>query len=531
MKSPLLVSVVLTAASASVFANELTIPKFTEETEASGVNSTYAGEYEYMVGGGVAAFDCNADGNVDLYLSGGSAPSNLYRNASQPGGALTFEYVAMPEMNMVLGAYPINIDGDAHTDLVILRRAENVVLRGLGDCRFARANEAWGFDGGDEWSVAFAATWERGASWPTIAIGNYIDKDEEDSPWGSCTDNWLHRPASDGRSFDKPIALKPSHCPLSIMFTDWNRSGTPSLRMSNDRQYYEGGQEQMWRVEPGQVPSLYTEKEGWKYLRIWGMGIASYDVNEDGYPDYALTSMADNKLQTLADAPKDGKPKPAFADIAFAKGVTAHRPYMGDDLRPSTGWHAQFDDMNNDGYVDLFYAKGNVSEMPDFANMDPNNLLLQGADGKFVETGGSSGVGSTESARGAAIADFNLDGALDLVVVNRNANAQIWRNAALADSNWVQLKLKQDGANRDAIGAMIEVRLGKRTLRREVVSGGGHASGQLGWVHFGTGKSTSAEVRITWPDGTADAWQKLGTGFHIMERGRSAKAWVPGQPI
>src|SRR5690606_16390772 len=138
--------------------------------------------------------------------------------------------------------------------------------------------------------------------------------------------------------------LKPSFCPLSMLFTDWNRSGTPSLRVSNDREYYEGGQEQMWKIEPGSAPVLYTADEGWKYLRIWGMGIASYDLNSDGYPEYFLTSMADNKLQSLAAAPAEGPAAPTYADIAFAKGVTAHRPYTGDDLRPSTAWHTQFED-------------------------------------------------------------------------------------------------------------------------------------------------------------------------------------------
>ncbi len=228
--------------------------------------------------------------------------------------------------------------------------------------------------------------------------------------------------------FAAALPLKPSYCPLSMMFSDWNRSGTPSLRVSNDREYYEGGQEQMWKVEPGKLPQLYTEAEGWKYLRIWGMGIASYDVDGDSYPEYYLSSMADHKLQTLASVPKDGKPKPSYKDVAYPKGLTAHRPYMGDDLKPSTGWHTQFEDVNNDGLIDLFVAKGNVAEMPDFAMKDPNNLLVQNVDGKFIETGGTSGVGSGAISRGAAMPDFNLDGLVDLVVVNRWETAQLWRN-------------------------------------------------------------------------------------------------------
>ena len=176
------------------------------------------------------------------------------------------------------------------------------------------------------------------------------------------------------------------------------------------------------------------------------MGIASYDLDADGYPEYFLTSMADNKLQSLAAAPAAGPAKPSYADIAFAKGVTAHRPYMGDDLRPSTGWHTQFEDVNNDGLADLFIAKGNVDAMPDFAIKDPNNLLLQGADGKFVEVGDKAGVASVAVARGAALTDFNLDGLVDLVVVNRREKAQIWRNTSEDAGGWIEVKLQQTGA-------------------------------------------------------------------------------------
>jgi enediyne biosynthesis protein E4 len=526
--------VLVCASAAAAFAQENAplIPSFVEETAGAGLGSSvYKGDWQYMVGGGAAAFDCNGDGYPELLLAGGEQPAKFYRNASEKGGALKFvaEQSGL-ELDKVSGAYPLDIDGDGILDIVLLRVGENVVMRGLGGCKFERANEAWGFAGGDSWWTAFAATWEKGANWPTVALGSYIDRNEEISPWGSCTDNWLLRPASDARRFAAPLALKPSFCPLSMMFTDWNRSGTPSLRMSNDREYYEGGQEQLWKVEPGRPPALYTAAEGWRYLRIWGMGIASYDLNFDGYPEYFLTSMADNKLQTLATVPTDGSaPKPAYNDVAYAKGVTAHRPYTGDDLRPSTGWHTQFEDVNNDGLVDLFIAKGNVSEMPDFAMKDPNNLLLQRPDGKFMEAGDKAGVASVEQSRGAALADFNLDGLIDLVVVNRNSPAQIWRNTSTGAGNWVEVKLDQPGANRDAIGAWIEVRCeGAMVMRREITVGGGHAGGQLGWRHFGLGDATKAEMRVIWPDGTAGDWQAVDSdNFYVLERGQPPRSWVP----
>jgi hypothetical protein len=258
------------------------------------------------------------------------------------------------------------------------------------------------------------------------------------------------------------------------------------------------------------------------------MGIASADVTGDGYPDYFLTSMADNKLQTLAAVPKEGAPKPSYADVAFAKGVTAHRPYMGEDLRPSTGWHTQFEDVNNDGLVDLFIAKGNVWEMPDFAMKDPNNLLLQLPDGKFKEAGDKAGVASVEQARGAALADFNRDGLMDLVVVNRNSPAQIWRNASAGAGRWIEVRLRQPAPNRDAVGAWLEVRCdGANVMRREITVGGGHAGGQQGFSHFGLGDTAKAEVRVIWPDGSADDWQTVdGNEFYVLERGKPAQKWA-----
>ncbi len=491
-----------------------TVPQFVEETAPSALTHSFAGEWEFMVGGGVATFDCSGDGKPEVLMSGGINPAALFVNESS-ATALSFRRVESGlELDMVSGTYAMDIDADGITDVVLLRVGEDTVMRGLGDCRFERANEAWAFEGGDAWSTAFAATWEKGADWPTLAIGTYIDRAEEAFPWGNCTDNQLYR-GTNGR-FAAPLPLTPSFCALSMLFTDWNRSGQPSLRVSNDREYYKGGQEQLWHMAPNEAPRLFTPEEGWARLRIWGMGIASNDLNGDGFPEYFLTSMADNKLQTLAD-PKPGA-VPKYADVAYAKGVTAHRPYMGDQTKPSTAWHAQFDDVNNDGLADLFVAKGNVWEMPDFAAEDPNNLLLQKEDGTFKEAGDTAGVASTLQGRGGALADLNADGLLDLLVVNRNGPAQVWRNTGPA-GNWIAVNPQQPGPNRNAINGWVEVRVADRVQRHEVTIGGGHAGGVFGPQHFGLADAESADVRVIWPDGTEGAWQTLPAGqVHTVAR-------------
>ncbi len=489
-------------------------PRFVEETISAGVQHVYDGDFPYFVGGGVAAFDCDDDGRPDLYVAGGDRPATLFRNRSAVGGGLAFEVETAPatDLTEVTGAYPLDVDGDGITDLVVLRFGENVLLRGLGGCRFERANELWGLDGGDAWTVAFSATWEPGADLPTLAFGNYLDVADLDQDRGTCAPGALVRPAGDGRYAD-PIPLEPAHCALSMLFSDWSRSGRADLRVSNDRHYDPTAEEQLFRVAPGEPPRPYGRDDGWEQLQIWGMGIASHDLTGNGHPDVFLTSQGDNKLQTL----RDGPDRPTYDDIAIRRGVTAHRPFAGGDPRPSTAWHAEFQDVNNDGFMDLFVAKGNVEAQPDHAERDPNNLLLGQADGTFVEAAEDAGIVHFERTRGAALVDLNLDGMLDLVEVNRRAPVRVWRNVGWGQhpdaptpmGSWIQLRLEQPGANRDAIGAWVEVRFGREVVRRELTVGGGHAGGQLGRLHVGLADADAAEIRVTWPDGETGPWQSV----------------------
>src|SRR5205809_2887180 len=248
-------------------------PWYVEETATSGVDHVYGGGFEYATGGGVSAFDCNGDGKPDLYLAGGSGAAALYRNESPIGGTLRFTRIrdAVTDLAGATGAYPIDIDGDGVTDLAVLRDAENVLLRGLGGCRFERANERWGFDGGSAATTAFSATWEPGASLPTLAIGNYVDPTSND-PHHLCFDNELHRPAPGAARYGPPVRLAPGWCALSMLFSDWDRSGHADLRVSNDAHYYlpTEGEEQLWRMRPAESPALYGADDGW--VRVQGQG-------------------------------------------------------------------------------------------------------------------------------------------------------------------------------------------------------------------------------------------------------------------
>jgi hypothetical protein len=133
------------------------------------------------------------------------------------------------------------------------------------------------------------------------------------------------------------------------------------------------------------------------------------------------------------------------------------------------------------------------------------------------------------------LADLNGDGLLDMLVVNRLDKAQLWRNLGAgtpdkpqAIGHWLQLRLQQSGGNRDAVGAWVEVDLGGRTLREELTVGGGHASGNLGWMHFGLGEAREVKLRVQWPHGEWSAWSPVAAdGFYTVNRETGSTTVTP----
>jgi hypothetical protein len=508
------------------------VARYVDETLASGVRSVYDGGFTFYVGGGVASFDCDDDAMPDLYFAGGENDAVLVRNTSQPGGALTFEEVTSSEaaLSGVTGAYPLDLDSDGVTDLAVLRVGENRLLRGEGACRFSDVTEEWALPVGVDWTAAFSAAWEGDNAWPTVVIGNYLEVPAPGEVVRDCAPSYLVRPADESR-FGQAVDLTPGLCTLSVMLHDWNGTGRVDLRMANDRHYYSEGGEQLWRIDPGRAPTLYGESDDWRPLSIWGMGIAVGDVTGDDLPEVVLASQGDNKLQTL-----EAVDQPAYRDIAIKAGTTAHRPFMGDATLPSTAWHPQLADVNNDGALDLYLSKGNVNEQGDHSADDPSNLMLGRGDATFVESAREAGIVSTGLGRGAALVDLNADGMLDLVEVNRSENVRIWRNVGAGTAqepmplgSWLSVRVRQPAPNTDAVGAWVQVRAGGSVQRQQVLVGGGHASGQLGWLHWGLGSASAAEVRVTWPDGEVGPWMPVDAETFVLVHREAEEplTWTP----
>ena len=454
-------------------------PSF-EDRSAGLPHHTYAGGWEHFVGGGVAVFDCNGDALPDLYAAGGENPAQLMQNA----GNFNFDAMASPTLTGVTGAYPLDVDADGNMDLFVLRVGQNQILLGDGDCGFESTNL---LPDDDAWSTAFSAWWDDNGA-PVFAVGNYVDRADPDGPFEACDDNEVLRQS--GNTYAS-TALSPGFCPLSMLAARDAR-GRQTLRISNDRHYYvRGGFEQMWDITEAR---FLDAADGWQQVSLWGMGIASRDLTGDGRDEVMLTSMGDQLLQI---AQGDG----TYAAAPFSIGTYAQRPHTGDDGRPSTGWHAEFGDIDNDGRADLFIAKGNVDQMPGLAMQDPNNLLMQTPHGTFEEHAANAGIATKDRSRGAALADFDGDGRLDLVVVNRRAPMELYRNVTKDSSGWFAIDLSQTGGNRNAVGAVVTVQTDLGAQSQQVTVGGGHAGGKALPLHFGLGDAKTAVVWVTWPDG------------------------------
>ena len=472
--------------------------------------------------GGLAVFDYNGDGRLDIFFTNGadratmrkSSPrffNRLYRNDGSMRFSDVTEGAGVAGDGYSMGAAAADFDNDGDTDLFVAGVFRNTLHRNRGDGTFEDITELSGV-ASTEWAVA--AGWfdfDRD-SFLDLFVVNYADwtlefdrfcGDREQGLRVYCHPkyltpiaNRLYRNLGDGTFEDwteKTGLAEFKGRGMSAAFADFNGDGAQDVFVTNDNlpNFLFLNQEGRAFVEDALLAGVALLEHG---RPVASMGVDVADFDGDGLLDLSVTALSNETYPLFS-----GGGMGSFRDATVRSGMAkASRTYAG--------WGNAFADFDNDGWVDLFTANSHVNDLVEhfepFAYLQPSTVF-RNQDGKFEV---AREVGASQAYRGAVAADLDSDGLLDIVTSALGEPAQIFRNVTEGAGNWIALRLVGTRSSRDAVGAV--VRSGRQV--RWVKSAVGYASSMRRPVHFGLGDSLDpVTVQIDWPSGRAQSVDDL----------------------
>jgi hypothetical protein len=485
--------------------------------------------------GGLAAFDYNNDGKIDIFFTNGAAiPSlekdspkffnRLYRN----DGGMKFTDVTLEAgvagAGYSMGAAAADYNNDGYTDLFVAGVYRNILYRNLGNGRFEDVTEAAGIKS-DKWSVAAGWLDYDNDGWLDLFVVNYahwtpaFDRycgDRERNLRVYChpkyfegLPNTLYRNRRDGTFEDvskEAGILEHIGRGMSVAFADYDNDGFTDMFVTNDnlpnflfRNRRNGTFEEV-ALEAG----VALTNNG---APIASMGADFRDFDNDGLCDINLTALT-------------GETFPLFRNLGKGSFLDAtHISQLAQLSAARSGWSNGLFDFNNDGWKDLFTANSDVNDLIDLFQSthykQPNSLFANLGDGTFRDVSSDAGFTLARAHRGSAFADFDNDGKVDVVVSALGESAELWQNISPDPNHWLVLKLTGTRSNRDGIGAKIWV--GHQF--NHVTTAVGYASSSPSTVHFGTGKLEKIDrIEIRWPSGTVQVLQNVATNQTIEVR-------------
>ncbi|MDA8959689.1 CRTAC1 family protein [bacterium] len=508
---------------------------FVDEARERGVDFMHRSGHEdrflfpELMGGGVALFDKEGDGDLDLFLvqSGSltrpeTADHRLYEN----DGAGRFQDVTSAS-GVTPGGYGMGVaaadyDADGDVDLYITCVGSNRLLQNDGSGRFVDVTDAAGVGDGS-WGTSAAFLDFDGDGHLDLFIANYVDwslATEEDcfDPTGQsdyCSPlaysapsvDTLYRANGDGTFEDVTAAMGLGASPgngLGVVTGDFDGDGLVDVFVANDQM-----PDCLWvHGEDGRLVNraerLGCARDPHGNPRA-GMGVDAADVEGDGDLDLLVVHMAREQDGFFRN--RGG----SFVEETRQSGIG-----MGTFRRTRFG--VGFHDFNHDGWLDLYVANGRVNQMmppisEDDIYAEPNSLLAGTPAGRWEPVspaGGTSPVVELTS-RGAAFGDLDGDGALDVVIGNREGRVQLLRNVVGQEGQWAALRLLDGG--RDALGATASIEVDGKPQRRSVKPGYSYCSSSDPAVHFGLGAQTAPlEVEVRWADGELETFGPVPLG-------------------
>jgi hypothetical protein len=495
-------------------------------------------------GSGAAFFDFDNDGWPDIFLVNGSRlggfpkgqepTSHLYHNNRDGTFTDVTQKAGVGLVGWGQGVCAGDYDNDGFVDLFVTFWGHDVLLHNNGDGTFTDVTRKAGLWHDDvRWSTGCAFVDYDRDGHLDLFIAHYVDFDLAHTPepgsgaaclWKGIpvmcgprglkgTHSELYHNNGDGTFTDvsqaSGVAKTDAYYCFTALTGDFDNDGWPDIYVTCDStpnllfHNNHNGTFTETAVEAGVAFNDGGREQA-------GMGADAVDYDGDGWLDIIKTNFSDDTA-TLYHNNRDG----TFTDVTSAAGLGKNSQFLG--------WGTLFVDIDNDGWPDIFMANGHVYPEVDSKGLGLNNtfrerklLYWNDHNGRFRDISLDSGAGITTpfNSHGVAAADFDNDGAVEILVNNSHDRPSLLKNLGERNSgdqgNWILLKLEGTKSNRDAIGARVTLRVADHQQTQEVRSGGGYISQSDFRLHFGLGKATQADsVEIRWPSGLVQHFENV----------------------
>ena len=512
-------------------------------------------EKKYIIqqmSGGVALFDCDNDGKLDIAVVNDSTLDH-YRNAGgdpmvtlyHQDAGFTFSDITksagLSHRGWSMGIAVADYDNDGLLDLYVTGYNGNVLYHNLGGCKFEDVTTKSGLSVGGFSTGAAWADYDRDGH-VDLFMSRYIHSDVEklgaittnykglavEAPWGMHGESdFLFHNRGDGTFEDvsKKAGVNDPEGRLGLgaVWGDYDNDGWPDLYVANDtepnylyRNKHDGTFEDIALLSGAAVSG-----EG---KALGSMGVDFGDFDRDGRLDITVTTFAYQPVELHRNVSAD-----EFSDVTWTAKT-------GQPTFRFVKWGTGFVDFDNDGLLDLFVANGHIYTAIDTLPGEPaykEPILLFRNTGKqtFEEIAGTAGLNDSalQSRRGAVFGDLNNDGLIDAVVFNQNGPPSIFLNDTKASGHRVLFKLEGTTSNRAAIGARVTVYAGGVARIAEVRAGGSYISQNDLRLHFGLGLETRiSKVEITWPNGKREELKDLAAdAIYTIVEGKGITQTTP----